>query len=1025
MRKILALIFVFILGLPMAAWMIGLDFGIHVNKIGFEFPRPYGRALLDNAYYLSFDRYFNDSFSMRAPLIFAKNWLDYHVFRTTDAGDVYVGRNGWLYSRKSIDDYRKEACGEDREIEWMLLQLHALENMIEASGRRFFFILAPSKVTVYPEFVGFESDSIPCGQSRYSMLAESLALHPLKSFVRLDEVFKAAKKRQALLFDRTASDWNGLGAMVAAETFHRQAFAGELNLPLLDYVSSDDRRPGDLKNRLLGLASDVEQRPFQHLGGSQRPGFLSGIVYGDSFLRNLTPYLVQMFAQLDVVRADRIPSIKHNEDWSAYDMILIETSEVRPQNLRIDLDGIYAMLEDNADIPVRIPLDLGKVLPVSQSSLELTPAGLQIKSLGSQSAFELKSLPASDESVFNVLKISMETPQPELMTIMYLSGAQYLAQKPLKAGLTTVYLPLPYQKSTSLRFYPGTRTGMFVLRSAEILGFSKQPEIEEPLEESVSVAMAPIEDRFISMNVNPDSSVSDSPIDTGMPEGLPDAVLHSIGLHEIASQNAYMIETRANAKRESVGENEISDTDVKNPVNDAISGPGSLNDAQPPISTESSITVADFEDGRIFQRRGNSINIVVSGTYSAVHGGVEARVISAGSSEEIVPWTLIDETPKNGIFMGMIPHVPQGGWYNLQVRDNKKHANTSRGNNRWGVGMLVACLGQSNMKEWFYTGDRLKGHPLLRKYSAGGWAELGDKGHGAIAFGNRIIERLGIPVGLLDFSKNGSGLNKEADWGTGYWEDTAPGSIYNRLVSGVAEAGGFLEFVLWIQGEADAARGSVTEQEYRSSLESFVTHQIRSDLENGSQREYLPFLVVTMVKRPGGKDEPHQAIRNAQKHVAENLAECYLAATTLDLKNQGKQHLHPDAYITMGRRVSQAVLYVLGEETYYRGPSVSEVKPLDNKTIDIRIKHSGGSDFSPPSGITGWEVRENGNRVPIEKIYRHDAQTIRIVLKHHIDGNAEIRYLYGAMPDTTHPVIDNSEMSLPLEEFHSGIQLEK
>jgi hypothetical protein len=180
-----------------------------------------------------------------------------------------------------------------------------------------------------------------------------------------------------------------------------------------------------------------------------------------------------------------------------------------------------------------------------------------------------------------------------------------------------------------------------------------------------------------------------------------------------------------------------------------------------------------------------------------------------------------------------------------------------------------------------------------------------------------------------------------------------------------------------------------------------------------------------MVKRPRGRDEPHQAIRNAQKYVAENLADCYLAATTLDLKNQGKQHLDPDAYIAMGRRVSQTVLYVLDEETYYRGPTVSEVKPLDDRTIDIRIKHNGGSDFTPPSGITGWEILENGNLVPIEKVYRHDAHTIRVVIGHPIEDNAEIRYLYGAMPDATHPVVDNSAMSLPLEEYHSEIQPKK
>ena len=56
-----------------------------------------------------------------------------------------------------------------------------------------------------------------------------------------------------------------------------------------------------------------------------------------------------------------------------------------------------------------------------------------------------------------------------------------------------------------------------------------------------------------------------------------------------------------------------------------------------------------------------------------------------------------------------------------------------------------------------YTGTDLRSHPLLRKFNGNDWSKLGGQGNGAIAFGNRIIERLGIPVGFLDFSVNGSG----------------------------------------------------------------------------------------------------------------------------------------------------------------------------------------------------------------------------------------------------------------------------
>ncbi len=1024
MRKIVSLIFVFILVLPIATWLIGLNFGININKIGVEFPKPYGRVLLENEYYLAFDQYFNDNFSLRGPLIFAKNWLDLHVFRTTDATDVYVGRDGWLYSRESIEDYQNEACDDDMDIEWMVLKLHALEKIIGASGRRLFFIIAPNKATIYPEFIGLAPMSNACGHRRYDLVLDSTTLYPLEGFVRLDEVLRAAKKNHALLYDRATSDWNGLGAMVAAETLLRQISDGDFNLPSLDYISIDDAEPGDLKSRLLGLAPRVEDQPLRHFSGSSRPESGYGIVYGDFFLRNFIPYLTQMFKQLDVVQADRIPSVGHNENLRTYDYILIETSESELENLRIDFDGIYSLLEAEAVIPERTALDLRALMPVSQCSLNLRPDGLEIKSLGAQSAFEIKSVPASDEISFRVLKLLIETSQPDLMTIKYLTGRQYVAKKPFKAGLAEVYLPLPYQKSISLRFHPSMRAGLFILRSAEILGFPKIPGIEEPIKEELSVAAACSDDDVILKNKNPDSKVSNSQTDAGIAVGSSDADSNDMRSDEIPSENAFTSEKKVTKGAELEREIDMFITDAKI-ISDKELRPALSDDAKQSPANEPSIAVADFEDGRIFQRKDRSAKIVVTGTYTGVIDGVEARVIRDGSSEEIVPWTLIDKSPKNGIFVGVIPNVAQGGWYNVQVRDSINHAVSDRGLHRWGVGILVACLGQSNMKEWFYTGTLLNAHELLRKFTDDGWSEIGNQGHAAIAFGNRIIERVGVPVGLLDYSKNGSGLRKEADWGTGYWENTAPGSIYSRFLKGVRQIGGVIEFLVWIQGEADAARGTVSEQEYAASLKSFITNQVRADIKNGSEREHLPFLIVMMVKRPGGKDEPHQAIRNAQKYVTETVAECYLAATTLDLKNQGKQHLSPHAYIAMGRRVSQTVLYILGQETYYRGPTVSAVKKLDDKTIDVRLQHKGGTDFIPVTGITGWEVIENGSSVPIGVVYRYAPQTIRLILKQPIADKVEIHYLYGAMPNAANPVLDNSAMSLPLEEYHSEIGPEK
>jgi hypothetical protein len=97
---------------------------------------------------------------------------------------------------------------------------------------------------------------------------------------------------------------------------------------------------------------------------------------------------------------------------------------------------------------------------------------------------------------------------------------------------------------------------------------------------------------------------------------------------------------------------------------------------------------------------------------------------------------------------------------------------------------------------------------------------------------------------------------------------------------------------------------------------------------------------------------------------------------------------------------------------------VTAVNRVDSRTLDVTIQHNGGTDFTPISGVAGWEALAGETLLPISEVFRRDAQTIRIVLKNTVANHIKIRYLYGAMPDTSRPVLDNSKMSLPLEEYH-------
>ncbi len=1022
---------------PAAAWLMRLDLDFDVKRIGLKPPRFDGRTLLENDVYRSFDQYFNDSFSLRDPLILAKRWLDYHLFGMTDTATVHVGSRGWLYSRQSIVDAQKEACDDAALIEQLALSLHATERIFASADRHFLFAVAPNKSTIYPEFLGFIPSDKICRHSHYDLLLESFKRHPLNGFIRLDERMRNAKTGDRWLYDPTSAYWNTLGAKVAAEAIADKIRQTDDDNRSVDLTQKDPEKQVDLAKWMLGLNTRISNDTPIQLTSTGQPDGPIAIVYGDGYLNTLVPYLSQMLSQLTAIDADSFPSRQHVKNWHTADIIVLEKAESKLASLHLEVDWIFATFGGHIRISTYDPVDLETFKPLEKISFKKQSEGLEIKSVGEASRLILEPIVGSDPHEFRILKLRVSAPHADNLKIEYNTHPLLVTNKTLKKGLTELYFPLPFQPRLSLKITPGSKPGVLLIQSAEILSFNDRPQPVVPGKTQTLITEIPAKPKAELKNPDAENSKATIEQDADISKTkshakntidkphLPAEVGHQMVISKNDHTDQIPIpeekERDSNSVKPSAApaQSKIEDTTIS-----AIEKEGqNLKPKRLPVAvpTAPAIRLTDFSEGRIFQRQGDSADIVISGTYSGVLDTIEARVVRSDTLAEIVTWTVIDSSPENGIFVGQLTKVPQGGWYNLQVRSSRDHTVFDNGQHRWGIGILIGCLGQSNMKEWFHTGKNLKAHSLLRKYNNRDWSPLGVKGNAAIAFGNRIIERLGIPVGLLDFAVNGSGLRKEADWGAGYWGDTAPDSIYSRFVSAVSAAGGALEFIIWIQGEADAARGTVTQKEYVEVLTHFIENQVREDINNGSNREHLPFLLVGMIKRPGGKDKPHQDIRNAQKQVADNVIDCYLAATTLDLKNHGRQHLKPKAYIALGNRVAQTALYVLDQEKYHRGPKVIYARRLDERTIEIIIQHRGGNDFLPVTGISGWEIIVNDNPMPIQNVYRHDSQTIRIVTQYAFTEQASIRYLYGAMPDVKHPVVDNSPLSLPLEEYQAVI----
>lgn len=427
------------------------------------------------------------------------------------------------------------------------------------------------------------------------------------------------------------------------------------------------------------------------------------------------------------------------------------------------------------------------------------------------------------------------------------------------------------------------------------------------------------------------------------------------------------------------------------------------------------ISLTDVTNLRVIQRNSsNQGSLNISGTCSGATS-IEARIVDDGTSDEVVTWTEIDASPTT-TFSGTLSGISQGGWYNVQVRVGNETATTDNGTNKFGIGILVGCTGQSNMEYWFdpLHGTDLTANSLLSAYD-GSWAA--PTANGAVSFGNTLISTVGIPVGLFDYGVGGAALNAAAEDGSGYWLDLTANEPYDSFIDGVTAGGGELEFILWDQGQTDILSQAVSEAQYETDLGTLLT---RFESAITAPTGTLNFVIISQARMALGVstyDDDSVNIRKAQRDFANDNSNVYISCENTDLSLTDTYHYTDASYTTVGQRAAQAVLYALGEVTFCQGPYVSAGEQISSTVVDVTIVHRGGSDCTPTgaTSATGFKLYDDGVEETITSVLRQDTTTYRITTSGSLDGYITFKYADKAEPSVTNAVKDNTSLTLPLD----------
>ncbi|MFQ5480386.1 MAG: hypothetical protein ACE5DW_03820 [Thermodesulfobacteriota bacterium] len=297
-----------------------------------EIPEFKTASLIEGSFYSKLGKFLDDRYPYRSTLIIVKNWIDFYIFKTSPSPKVHIGTDGWLYLKKGMSSYFKDDCKRRAAARNLARELNMVEKYFKSFGKRFFFVVAPDKATIYPEYVGVERASHSCGKSFYDLFIDALEEYPLQGFIRLDKLLIEAKKDSQLYYQK-GTHWNDQGALLASNAILQRLSTQSVNYKTPEIIFKEVERRQDLavmfaldlkdKSYFAGMRNKdinftVKKLPPRRqdkeynlkIRANSNQGYPllpRAIIYRDSFMITPLYMIANSFKEIDAIWTYKIP----------------------------------------------------------------------------------------------------------------------------------------------------------------------------------------------------------------------------------------------------------------------------------------------------------------------------------------------------------------------------------------------------------------------------------------------------------------------------------------------------------------------------------------------------------------------------------------------------------------------------------------------------------------------------------------------------------------------------------------------
>lgn len=296
------------------------------NRLLAPWPAPPARWADAPAFSAGLADYFYDHFGFRRLLLKWNGDMRLSL-RESPSARVVLGRDGWLFyaGNDIVEDYLGRRQLSERELDTWERTLAERRIQLDRQGASYLFVVAPDKTTIYPEHL--PSGLASRRMTTFDQINERLGEGDDSSFFAMIDDLRR-EKSSAQLYYKTDTHWTTAGLQAAeAAVMARIGRRGPASAPVEGVAAV---RGGDLARMLNGPAEYAEtimrsvpaalRDPLgaeevvswrdESIGQTVSVATVrfagpehgdSVLMFGDSFGRNLAPYLAAHFAVLTFV----------------------------------------------------------------------------------------------------------------------------------------------------------------------------------------------------------------------------------------------------------------------------------------------------------------------------------------------------------------------------------------------------------------------------------------------------------------------------------------------------------------------------------------------------------------------------------------------------------------------------------------------------------------------------------------------------------------------------------------------------